>query len=140
MRPRHGLPNPRLPQPGRPRPKTHPRRQNPVPPRGVEPPSPPHHLPKVSLHCLSRRVPHLPFRKKSSAAWLSGYSPLSSTHRSMLEVLELNALAQTSTSNQTTSNHHSADSNRRVNPSCCCYTSVPFPAPESPAGTRVCSD
>ena len=90
VRPRHRLPHPRLSQRGQPRPTNQPRWQNPLPARGVEPPPSPHHLPKVPLHRLSRRMPHLPLRKKSSTTRLSGYSPLSPTHRSLLEVRHLN--------------------------------------------------
>ena len=89
VRPRHRLPHPRLSQRGRLGPTTHPRRQNSLSFRGVKSPSSPHYLPKVPLHRLPRRVPHLPLRKKSSTTRLSGYSPLSPTHWPLCQMLVL---------------------------------------------------
>ncbi len=89
LRSRHRLPDPRLAQRGRPRPKSLSQRKNFLSSRTVQPPPSPHHLPRVPLHRLPRSVSNLPLRKKSPPTRLPQRPPLSPTHRSLLQVLEL---------------------------------------------------
>ncbi len=90
LRSRHRLPDPRLTQRGWPRPTSLPQRENFLPSRTVQPPPSPHHLPRVPLHRLPRSVSNLPLRKKSPPTRFPQHPSHPATHRSLLQVHELN--------------------------------------------------